>query len=141
MHADDTGNCIRSLAYEISNLLRATYAQVLVVQQEVVEDKKLLKYCQIGTPHIEKDCPCATVRNVVVVFFYRLKLKKVANKSCGPFQCHNEDELPIRPNSCEGYVAMNGKPVRANEPAELAKFGIQSKFIHSIAGCIVRLLE
>ncbi|CAL8137479.1 unnamed protein product [Orchesella dallaii] len=54
----DIGNCIRTMALEISNFLSCEFVQVLVMQQEIIEDKKLHKYCNFGTARVDKDkCP------------------------------------------------------------------------------------
>lgn len=45
------------MANEMSIFLRANYVQVFMVQQEIVEDKKLHKCCHIGTTLVKDKCP------------------------------------------------------------------------------------
>ncbi|ODN01952.1 cGMP-dependent 3',5'-cyclic phosphodiesterase [Orchesella cincta] len=109
----DIGNCIRTMALEISSFLSCEFVQVLVLQQEIIEDKKLHKYCHFGTPQFNNDkCPNPMI--------------------------HQNEDVKITTDSCVGYTALQGKPVRVNSPAELANYGIHSKVIHSVGGCIVK---
>ncbi len=53
------------MANEMSIFLRANYVQVFMVQQEIVEEKKLHKCCHIGTTLVRDKCPNKLVSQIV----------------------------------------------------------------------------